>query len=136
MGENALVESQVSDAMALIKELDSRGLAPSLAAWYFYDDAQEWRLLLAGPAFDELLPKQEPVAYRKLVDAMTKLSPASLTLSDVKLLSSKSPLAQALRVLIGTAPNAIARAHFTNTTLNGIFIKEMVVLRSSLGRAA
>jgi hypothetical protein len=136
MGETALVESQVSDAIALVKELDARGLAPSLTAWYFYDDADEWRLLLAGAAFDELLPKQEPVAYRKLVDAMTKLSPASLTLSDVKLLSGKSPLVQALRVLIGTPPNGIARAHFTNTTLNGIFIKEMIVLRTSLGRAA
>ena len=136
MGEKALVESQVADAIALVKELDAQRMAPSLAAWYFYDDAEEWRLLLAGPAFDELLPKQEQVAYRKLVDVMAKLSLSSLSLSDLKLLSSKSPLVQALRVLIGTPPTGIARAHFTNTSLNGIFIKEMIILRSSFEHAA
>ena len=46
MGENALVESQITDAVALIQRLDSQGDAPTLAAWYYYDDAAEWRLLI------------------------------------------------------------------------------------------
>ncbi len=131
MGQEALVEGQIADAVALIQKLDSAGLSPTQAAWYFYDDANEWRLLLAGPAFDALLPKQETIAYRKLAEAMSDLSPASLTLSDVKLLSSQSPLLQALRVLVGTPATAIVRAHFSDTTLNGIFIKDMIILRSA-----
>jgi hypothetical protein len=136
MGEKALVESQVADAMMLIRELDSRGASPALAAWYFYDDADEWRLLLAGEAFDDLLGKQEAVAYRKVVEAMSSLSLSSLSLSDIKLLPSRSPLAGALRMLIRTPPNGLMRAHFTDTSLNGIFIKEMIILRSALDRAA
>jgi len=62
---------------------------------------------------------------------MSQLSLASLTLSDVKLLSTQSPLVKALRVLLRTAATGIARAHFSNTTLNGIFIKEMIILRSA-----
>jgi len=126
-----LVEGQIADAVALIQKLDSARLSPTLAAWYFYDDANEWRLLLAGPAFDALLPKQEIIAYRKLAEAMSDLSPASLKLSDVKLLSSQSPLPQALRLLVGTPATSIVRAHFSDTTLNGIFIKEMIILRSA-----
>lgn len=131
MGEKTLVESKIPDATRLIQKLDADGSSPSLAAWYFYDDADEWRLLIAGPAFDALLPKHEPVAYRKLVEAMASLSLASLSVSDLKLVSTNSPLPRALRLLIRTGPIGVAQAHFTNTTLNGIFMKEMFILRSA-----
>lgn len=135
MGEKALVDSQVADGIALIQKLDSEGAAPTLAVWYYYDDAAEWRLLIAGPTFDALLPKQEPLAYRKIAEAMAATTLSSLTLSDVKIVNSQSALPQALRFLIGTDSNGIVRAHFSDTTLNGIFIKEMIVLRSALAAA-
>jgi hypothetical protein len=131
MGEKALVESKITDAIQLIHKLDSIGSSPTTAAWYFYDDADEWRLLLAGPTFDALLPKQEPVAYKNVIEAMSSLSLASLGISDLKLIETKNPLPQVLRRLIGTGPKNVVQAHFSNTTLNGIFIKEMVVLRSA-----
>ena len=130
MDQKALVESQIADAILLIKKLDGDGNSPSLVAWYFYDDVDEWRLIIAGPVFDALLPKQEPVAYRKLVEAMGSLSLSSLSFSNLKLVSTNSPLPQALRFLIRTVPTGIARLQFSNTTLNGIFIKEMIILRS------
>ena len=131
MGETALVEGKVADAIQLIQKLDASGDSPTMVIWYFYDDADEWRLLIAGPTFDALLPKQEAVAYRKLVEAMSSLSLSSLGVSDLKLLESKGPLGQSLRRLVGTGPTGIVRAHFTNTTLNGIFIKEMIIMRSA-----
>ncbi len=131
MGEKALVESQIADAVHLIQKLDAEGDSPSLAAWYFYDDVDEWRLVIAGPAFDALLPKQEAVAYRKLVEAMANLSLSSLSVSDLKLVSTNSPLPQALRILIRTSSTGTGRSHFANTTLNGIFMKEMIILRSA-----
>src|SRR5713101_1306834 len=117
MGETALVEGKVTDAIQLIQKLDASGDGPSMAIWYFYDDADEWRLLIAGPTFDVFLPKQEAVAYRKLVEAIASLSLASLSVSDLKLLETKAPLAQSLRHLISTGPKGIVRAYFTNTTL-------------------
>lgn len=131
MGEKALVESQIADAIALIQKLDSEEAAPTFAIWYFYDDAAEWRLILAGPTFDALLPKQEPIAYRKVVEAMVAASLSSLAVSDIKLIRTDASLPKALRFLVRTGPNNIVRAHFTDTTLNGIFIKEMVILRSA-----
>ena len=136
MGEKVLVGSEVADAVDLVEELDARGLSPSLAAWYFHADVDDWRLLLAGPAFDELLAKQEAVAYGKVVEAMTQLSPASLSLSDVEVINTKAPLAQALHALVATPPTGVVRAHFMDTSLNGIFMKEVIVLRSSVDRAA
>ena len=131
MAEKTLVENQIADAISLVQKLDAEGNSPSLTAWYYYDDADEWRLLIASPAFDALLPKQELVAYRKLVEALGSLSLSSLSISDLKLVGTNSPLAQTLRFLIRTDTLGIARAHFTNTTFNGIFIKEIMILRSS-----
>jgi len=131
MGENALVESQISDSIALVKQLDSGGDSPTLAAWFFYDDAGEWRLLISGPSFDSLLPKQEPVAYRKAVEAITAAHLSSLTISEVKIVASQSALPQTVRMLIRTDPKGIARAHFTDTMINRLFIKEMIVLRAA-----
>jgi hypothetical protein len=62
---------------------------------------------------------------------MAEISLSSLTVSDIKLVPSDSALASAIRRLVKTSGDAIVNAHFSDTTLNGIFIKEMVVLRSS-----
>lgn len=131
MGDKALVENQIADAIKLIQKLDADGRAPSLAAWYYYDDADEWRLLIAGSTFDPLLPRREAVAYRYLVKTMASLSLSSLTISDLKLVGTNSPLPQALHSLIRTGSDGIVRASFTNIRLNGIFIKEMIMLRST-----
>ncbi|MCK6395956.1 hypothetical protein [Zoogloea sp.] len=131
MGEKALVESLVSDAIALITKLDEVETSPTFAAWYYYDDADEWRLLIASPALDPLLQKQEAVAYRKVIEVLASTSPAALNLSDLKLVATRYQLLQAVKFLVGTGPRGIARAHFKDCTVNGIFIKELVVLRSA-----
>jgi hypothetical protein len=131
MGEKALVEDLIDESVALVKELDGTKTPTTFAAWYYYVDADEWRLIIASAAIDSLLPKQEAVAYRKVIDALTSLSPAALSVSDLKLVPTSYPLLQALKYLIGTGPDGIARAHFRDCTMNGIFIKEVFILRSA-----
>lgn len=131
MGEKALVENLVTDAIALVQKLDELGTSPTFTAWYYYDDADEWRLLLAIPSLDTLLPKQEAVAYRKIIEALNGTSPTALAISDLKLVGTNYPLLQALRFLVGTGPKGIARFHFKDCMINGIFIKEVVIMRSA-----
>ena len=131
MDQEALVESKIEDAIALVRELDASPFKPRFAAWYLYDDAKEWRLLLASPAIDALLPKQEALAYRNIIDVMTRLPLCSLAVSDLKLISTTDKLPSSLRMLIGTGPDSIARADCRDNMLNGIFIKHVVILRSA-----
>ena len=131
MGEEALVESQISDTISLVKILEGQGDKPSTVIWYYFPDADEWRLLLAGPSFDALLPNQESRAYQRVAEALSKAGVTSLTIGEVKLIKTDYPLLNATRFLIGTPPDAIIRAHFKDNRVNGIFIKEMLVLRSS-----
>lgn len=131
MGEKTLVEGLVTDAIELVKNLDHSGASPALVAWYFYEDADEWRLLIAGPEFDKFLPKNEALAYQKISEAISSSNVQSLSISLVKVVESNSALPKAIGFLIGTPPDGIIQANFSDTTLNGIFIKDMVILRSA-----
>jgi hypothetical protein len=130
MGEEALVESQIADSIALINSLDEAD-KPSIAIWYYFSDAGEWRLLIAGQSFDALLPKEEARAYQKIAEALNKAQLSSLTMSEIKLVRTDYPLLKATGHLIKTPADAIVRAHFKDTSVNGTFIKEMLILRSS-----
>lgn len=131
MGEKALVENLVEEAINLIKKLDEAAIPVSFAAWYYYVDADEWRLILASSTLDALLPKEEAVAYRKVIDALSATSPSTLSASDLKVVATTYPLLQALVFLVRTGPQGIARVHCSDCTMNGIFIKEVVILRSA-----
>lgn len=131
MGEKTLVESQIADSIELIKHLDSSGYQLSLGVWYYYDDVDEWRLIIVGENFDKQLPQQEPLAYRVIAEAISAKNLSSITISEVKIMKSDEPLTKTMKFLIGTGPTGIARAHFRNITISGIFIKEMIVLRSA-----
>ena len=83
--------------------------------------------------FDDLLEEKggELRAYRKVVDAFAKTTFSSLSLADVKLVNSKSKLPQTIGTLITTPSKGFVRAHFTNNFVNGIFLKDMLLLRSA-----
>ncbi len=129
MVEEALVDSQISDSITLVKSLESQGDKPSAVVWHYFADAGEWRLLLAGPTYDRLLPKDESLAYQKVAEAFGDAQVASLTVGEVKIVRTDDVLLQAMRLLIRTGPDAIVRAHFKDNRINSVFLKEVWVLR-------
>lgn len=131
MGEEALVESQIADSVSLVRSLDTQGYKPSAAVWYYFPDAEEWRLLIAGPAFDALLPKEEARAYERVVEALSKTPVDSLSIGQIKVVKTDYPMLTASRFLMKTGPDAIVRAHFRDNNINGIFVKEMLILRAA-----
>ena len=131
MVEETLVESQIADSIVLVTGLEDQGDKPSVVVWYYFPDAQEWRLLIGGPTFDALLPNQESLAYQKIVEALNKADVQTLNIGEVKVVRTDMPLIRALKLLIGTRSDAIVRAHFKDNSVDRIFIKEMLVLRSS-----
>jgi hypothetical protein len=47
------------------------------------------------------------------------------------LIRTLNPLSQALRRFISTGEKELTRAHFASTTVNSVFIKETLILRSA-----
>lgn len=131
MAEETLVESLVTDSIELIKQLDKQGDNPTNVLWYFYSDAEEWRLLIAGPTFDKLLPKSEDEAYQRLAMAIKAARLSTLTIADVKLIRTDDAVIKATKVVLKTPMSAVVRAHFRDNTFNGIFVKEMLLMRAA-----
>ena len=131
MVEEALVESAVTDSVKLVEELDKQGDTPSNVLWYFFSDAEVWRLLVAGKSFDTLLPKDESDAYQKIARAIGNVNLTTLSIADVKLVRTDDPLLVATKFVIKTPADGVVRAHFRDNTFNGIFVKEMLVLRAA-----
>lgn len=131
MAADTLVESLVSDSIALVKQLDKQGDVPTNVLWYFYSDAEEWRLLIAGATFDTLLPRDESQGYLKIATAIRNAHLDTLTIADVKLIKTDDPVLQATKFVLKTARSAVVQAHFHDNTFNGIFVKEMLVMRAA-----
>ena len=131
MAEEALVESLVKDSVTLVEELDKQGDTPTNALWYYFADAEEWRFLVAGRAFDGLLPKNEAQAYEKVGRAIAKAGLESLSIAHAQLVRTDDPLLVATKSIVKTAPDGVVRAHFRDNVFNGIFVKEMLVLRAA-----
>lgn len=132
MVEKTLVESQLADAAELVRRLDSLGETPAIVVWNYFSDATEWKLLIAGPSLDLLLPKSEAVAYQRVAEGLNKPSPlSSLTIGEIRLLRTDNPLLNMVRFLISTGPQGLVQANFSNTSINGVFVEQMVVLRAS-----
>lgn len=131
MAETALVEGLIEDSIKLVNKLDEGDFKPSKVIWYYYEDVDAWRLIISGSEFHKLLPKQEPHAYKIIAEAINAKELPSLSVSEVKLMKGDDPLLGTLGFLVGTGPDNIIRANFSDTTLNGIFIKDMIILRSA-----
>ena len=131
VAETTLVEGLIEDSIELVKKLDEGQYKPTKVIWYYYDDVDSWRLIIVNSEIDKLLPKQEPLAYKIIAEAINEKDLSSLSISEVKLMKSDDPLIGTLGFLIGTGPDNIIRASFSDTTINGIFIKDMVILRSA-----
>ncbi|HVC21110.1 MAG TPA: hypothetical protein VNE16_13610 [Vicinamibacterales bacterium] len=131
MAEETLVESLITDSVKLVEALDRQGDGPSNALWYFFSDAEQWRLLIAGSTFDQLLPKDEAQAYKKIATAIDEADIDSLTIADVKLVRTDDTLLVATKFALRTPSDRVVRAHFRDNTFNGIFVKEMLVLRAA-----
>jgi hypothetical protein len=131
MAETALVKGLIQDSIQLVQQLDVGQYKPSKVVWYYYDDVDTWRLIVVSGEFDKMLPKNEPLAYKIIAEAINAIDLSSLSISEVKLMKSDEPLVGTLGFLVGTGPDNITQANFSNTTINGIFIKDMVILRSA-----
>ena len=94
-------------------------------------DKSRQTLMIASSQLDTLVPKQMSLAFRSIGDAIAASGVQSLSISDVKLVRNDDPLPKAIRICIRTDTRSLVRAHFTSTTVNGIFIKEMIVLRAA-----
>jgi len=86
-----LVEVEISDGRLIVDELRRQNFPITAAFWYYFDEAERWRLVIISPHVQTVGPRD---AYRKLVYALADLhqrgTPVHITTERIHLLGEES----------------------------------------------
>jgi hypothetical protein len=125
--KESLSEALVRDGAALVEKLDEAGWRPSAALWFYFTDANAWRLLLASP---EVTTKGPREAYTAIQRALAELDPTQreLALEDIGVMPIDHPIVGLLGVMVRTGPG-IGRMRFSKNVINGQFIDDALIYR-------
>ncbi len=119
----------IRDGAALVQKLDETGSRASAALWFYFTDANAWRLLIASPEVATKGPRKAYVAAQQALAALP-VEDRTLTLEDISMIPPDHPLLALLRMLVSTGPG-IGRLRFSKNVINGQFIDDALIYRMS-----
>jgi hypothetical protein len=122
-----LRQDLIDAGAALIRMLDESGLRPDAAFWFYFPDAQAWKLVLAEVRVGTDGPKE---VYRRIQRILGKSREqfSALSLDDVTLATPDAQLVNVLRMALRTSPN-ISGIRFSNNAINGTVIEDAYIYR-------
>lgn len=126
MVEVGLVIISDLDRGRISLEVLDREKVPVDAAFWILDDDDVWRFHLHTPL---LRKNSRKAVYRKIRDALVN-EPDTLRLREITVLPTSSELLRLLRTAISTGGAGVNEIRMTNTTINGMFIRDMLIYRS------
>lgn len=122
-----LTQESIDAGAALVRKLDESGLQADAAFWYYFPDAQAWKLVLAEVKVGIDGPKE---VYRRIQRLLAKEPKqfAPLSLDDVTLAKPDAPLVSLLRTTLRTG-RGITGIRFSNNVINGTVIEDAYIYR-------
>lgn len=129
MDQKTLVEEQFKEGKLFLSQLDKEDLKVKAAFW-FYDEAYAaWKLMIASSSKHLDVKNNVINSYRTITNVMRSIPEISLiSSSDVIVIPLDHPLIKNFAPLINTGPN-IVNLWFSNTLLNNIYVKGMLIYR-------
>jgi hypothetical protein len=121
-----LDEKLIRSGEDLLKQLDNEKIRVDAALWFYFPEAQKWKLLISLPDATQNWPKE---AYETVQKVLGKMSENySLSLDDVTVVLPESSLIETLTKAINTGPG-IHGIRFTNNVINGQLIEDAYIYR-------
>lgn len=126
MVKEILVNEYIEEAINLINELDNNNIKVDSALWYYFEEAEEWRFIIATPIVDE---KGLFEAYKIIGNIINKNNIFYHTpLNKLTLMSPNDPLIKLLKHGVRTGPK-LAKIRFQNNFINNVFIEDALIYR-------
>jgi hypothetical protein len=125
MATTALVSTDVEMGSELLKVLDEAAFPVTAAAWIYFPDDDEWRLVIRTPKVEKDLQG----ALRELaavLDAKGDLR-TRLDLSRVKLVPPKDKVLAAMASMVRV--DGISNIRFSRNVINGMLIDDALIYR-------
>jgi hypothetical protein len=125
MATTALVSADVEMGSELLKVLDEAAFPVTAAAWIYFPDVDEWRLVIRTPK----AAKDLQGALRELAAAMDAKGDlrARLDLSRVKLVPPKDKILAAMGSMVRV--DGISNIRFSRNVINGVVVDDALIYR-------
>ncbi|MGB8398591.1 hypothetical protein [Bradyrhizobium sp.] len=125
MAAAVLVDADVEMGRELLRILDEIEFPVTAAAWIFFPDIEEWRLVIRTP-------KAETNLQQALLELAVSLDQRGdlrkrLDLSRVKLVPPKDKMLAAMGSVVRVDGNSTIR--FTRNVINGVLIDDALIYR-------
>ena len=127
-----MVKEQLTDEMIqlgkeILKKLDEANLNISSAFWFYLEDAEKWRFILATPQVRIHGPK---VVYQKIKQVLSKFGSDRkvIDLKDISVIEDNHSSIKIMSKAIGPI-SGIAEERFSRNTINGHYIEDALIYR-------
>lgn len=125
-----LSEQMITAGSKLVERLDVSNSEVKSAFWLFSPEERFWRLIVASP----LVITEGPKNFYKRIVAVNQLATEKewvISLNDIGVVGTDHQIVQLIRHAIGTG-NGISGIRFSRNTINGYFIEDAFVFRSTI----
>lgn len=126
MDKPTLVDEDMKAGEVLLNKLDEAEFNVTAALWFYMQDSEEWRLILASPVVDTDGRKK---AYETVQSQLKELDGRyHLSLRNISLVSPADKLIKLLKSAIKTGEK-ISHIRFTRNVINNVFIEDAYIYR-------
>lgn len=125
MDKPMLVDADMKAGEALLSKLDEIEFNVKAALWFYVQDSEEWRLIIASPIVDKDGQKK---AYETVQSQLQELNGRELSLRNISLVSPGDKLIKALKSVF-KLDKAISPIRFTRNVIDGMFIEDAYIYR-------
>ncbi len=134
MAKDILVTQSLSDSMIeagyrLLERLDSENAQVRSAFWLYISDDQIWRLTIASPLVDSEGPRK---FYKRIMAAneSAENDEPVVSINDICVTNTNDKIVKLLQFAV-VAGDGISGIRFSRNTINGVFIEDCYIYRSS-----
>lgn len=125
----ALSEQMINAGAKLVERLDASTSKVKSAFWLFFPEERLWKLIIAST----LVTSEGPKNFYKRIVAANQLAEAEesvISLNDIGVAGVDHKVVQLLLLAIVTG-SGISSTRFSRNTINGFFIEDAYIYRSS-----
>ncbi|HSD58078.1 MAG TPA: hypothetical protein VLB04_07830 [Methanotrichaceae archaeon] len=120
MDKTVLVDKFINDGRILIGALEKENFVIDTAMWFYSEETDEWKLVIATPLVDEIGPRE---TYRRIQAILEELPSLSITLTDITALRPSNSMIKALKSNIGHSREISLKG----TVFDGILINNAYI---------
>lgn len=136
MAKSVLVTGEFTEVMekagaALLRRLDTGQADVRSAFWFYFPDVKAWKLVIASKKVDSEGPRE---FYKRIVKAnkVAAKDEYVLSLNDIGVTNLSNPIVMLIGIAVGTPRGAVSGIRFSRNTINGNFIEDAYIYRSSI----